>query len=46
MIGESAESGWLQRLYGDLGYLASDSVRLGFESHLEATDLSIRRPPD
>jgi hypothetical protein len=31
-----AVSGWLQTFYGDLGYLASDSVRLGFESYLEA----------
>jgi hypothetical protein len=27
---------WLQTFYGDLGYLASDSVRLGFERYLEA----------
>ncbi len=27
---------WLQTFYGDLGYLASDSVRLGFESYLDA----------
>jgi hypothetical protein len=31
-----AVSGWLQTFYRHLGYLASDSVRLGFESYLEA----------